>query len=1138
MLAATSAMPLVQAGAVAAPAAAVSSGPWTLSTTDPSSNYAPTFIGNGYLAARVPAEGTGFSTTPIATQSELAGFYANPPDQGFESRASLPTWTTLGLTGGGDSFGNLPVCVFNEQCEAVDGQLSGGAELASDHGGSTGGSFVAGLGLNGGPVHGASVTVPIAGSSAGASLVGIRYANGDSGSETVSVIVNGGAPQQITLPPTGSWNSWNTINVPAVLSVGTATVAVTVRPNDSGQVNIDTVAAYPASGAVPTVVAQTQQGTKSNYRQTLDMSTGTLTTSFTWTAPSGRATDFGYTVNADQSNGHVGMVTMAFTPHWSGSATIVDALDGRGQVHDSATSPAVNGSSGTLTENAVAQGTGVSAAIASVLRVNGSSVATATTPTAGAPAAQSASLTVQSGTTYTATKFVGIAASNDTDRTLTASTPQAYALSQATDAANLGTAGVTARNHQAWSKLWSADVSVPGDDTLTGQIRASMFYLLESTRAGVDWSSTPGGLSSDGYNGHVFWDMETWMYPALLAQHPDIAIGADAYRQRLLPAAESAAAALSLNGAKFPWESALTGNESIPPGNPEGTDEIHITADIALAQWQYYEATGDTSWLGATAWPVLRDAARYFASRAVPDPNKPGAYQIRNVMGPDEYHDNVNDDAYTNAAAQETLQIATRAAQITGNTADANWTTVAGGLGQDIPFDTADQRYLQYDGFATTTVKQADVTMMQYPWNVPMTATVAQNDLDYYAPITDINAPSMTDSINTIDSAALASSRCDSYTYLQRSSTPFIRAPFDQFSETRGGGAFTFTTGTGGFLQEFEYGFTGLRWDSSSVQLDPNLPPQLPGLDLTGLQWHGSTYNLSIRPGGATITVTAGPNLPVTIAGAPVQTVTSGSTLTVPTRTPSASTNLAQCKSVTASSADPSYPAAAAADGSPATAWHATSAGANLTVDLGTTTSFSQVQVVADGSTTAYSVQGSNDDSTWTTLGSQSATSAAATTVTFPAASFRYLRYQADPSATAQIKDLTVTAFGGGSGPITGYQGLCMDVRGGSSADGTPVQVYGCNSSPAQQWTLPGDGTVTALGKCLDVASGGTGNGTLVQLYSCNATGAQQWQSRSDGSLLNPQSGRCLDDTAFGGSGTQLEIWDCNGGPNQKWTLS
>ena len=122
-------------------------------------------------------------------------------------------------------------------------------------------------------------------------------------------------------------------------------------------------------------------------------------------------------------------------------------------------------------------------------------------------------------------------------------------------------------------------------------------------------------------------------------------------------------------------------------------------------------------------------------------------------------------------------------------------------------------------------------------------------------------------------------------------------------------------------------------------------------------------------------------------------------------------------------------------------------------------------------------------------------------------------------------------------GPITGYQGMCVDARGGSSTDGTPVQVYGCNGTAAQQWTVPGDGTLTAFGKCLDVTSGATTDGTLVELWDCNGGANQQWIPQADGELVSAQSGKCLDDTAFGGSGTQLEIWDCNGGTNQQWAL-
>ena len=130
------------------------------------------------------------------------------------------------------------------------------------------------------------------------------------------------------------------------------------------------------------------------------------------------------------------------------------------------------------------------------------------------------------------------------------------------------------------------------------------------------------------------------------------------------------------------------------------------------------------------------------------------------------------------------------------------------------------------------------------------------------------------------------------------------------------------------------------------------------------------------------------------------------------------------------------------------------------------------------------------------------------------------------------------SATGTGTGPITGYQGLCVDVRSASSADRTPVQVYTCNNTNAQQWTVASNGTLQALGKCMDVNGAGTANGTLVQLYTCNNTVAQVWQPQSNGELLNPNSGRCLDDTSSGGSGTQLQIYDCNDGANQKWTLS
>jgi chitinase len=126
---------------------------------------------------------------------------------------------------------------------------------------------------------------------------------------------------------------------------------------------------------------------------------------------------------------------------------------------------------------------------------------------------------------------------------------------------------------------------------------------------------------------------------------------------------------------------------------------------------------------------------------------------------------------------------------------------------------------------------------------------------------------------------------------------------------------------------------------------------------------------------------------------------------------------------------------------------------------------------------------------------------------------------------------------GGATGPITGYQGLCLDDRSASTANFNPIQVYTCNGTNAQSWTVASGNTLQVLGKCLDVNAAGTANGTTVDLYDCNGTGAQVWVPQSNGELVNPNSGKCLDDTGWGGSGTQVQIWACADSSNQQWKI-
>ncbi|MGB2570863.1 ThuA domain-containing protein [Micromonospora citrea] len=150
-----------------------------------------------------------------------------------------------------------------------------------------------------------------------------------------------------------------------------------------------------------------------------------------------------------------------------------------------------------------------------------------------------------------------------------------------------------------------------------------------------------------------------------------------------------------------------------------------------------------------------------------------------------------------------------------------------------------------------------------------------------------------------------------------------------------------------------------------------------------------------------------------------------------------------------------------------------------------------------------------------------------------------YLTFTGSGSGLFDVDDFTlVKGTGGGAGPVKGLAGKCLDVRNGATADGTQIQIYTCNGSAAQTWTVTPNSTVKALGKCLDVSGGGSADGTKIQLWTCNGTGAQNWSAQADGTLRNPQSGKCLDVSGNNSAdGTAVHLWTCHTGANQKWVL-
>jgi trehalose/maltose hydrolase-like predicted phosphorylase len=204
-----------------------------------------------------------------------------------------------------------------------------------------------------------------------------------------------------------------------------------------------------------------------------------------------------------------------------------------------------------------------------------------------------------------------------------------------------------------------------------------LFYLLGSARAGATWSIPPMGLSNAGYYGHVFWDADTWMFPALLLAHPDVARSMVMFRYRTLEAAKRNARANGFRGAMYPWESDELGEETTPRfASQNAHSEIHVTGDVGLAQWQYYQATGDSAWLARYGYRVIRETAEFWVSRAACD-TAARRCDIRNVVSVDEGMVGVTNDAYTNAVARRNLQAAAAASRVLGRRPSRKWEEVA-----------------------------------------------------------------------------------------------------------------------------------------------------------------------------------------------------------------------------------------------------------------------------------------------------------------------------------------------------------------------------------------------------------------------------------------------------------------------------
>jgi protein-glucosylgalactosylhydroxylysine glucosidase len=361
-------------------------------------------------------------------------------------------------------------------------------------------------------------------------------------------------------------------------------------------------------------------------------------------------------------------------------------------------------------------------------------------------------------------------------------------------------------HRKAWAELWKSDIEIEGDAQAQQDIRSMLYHLYAFSCAGSGLSVSPMGLSGLGYNGHVFWDADIWMYPVLLVMHPEIARSHIDYRFSQLNDARRNAFSHGYKGAMYPWESAASGNEETPIWALSGPFEHHVTACVGIAAWNYYQVTGDKEWLSEKGWPIISETANFWASRV--EMNANGKFEIKNVVAADEWAENVDNNAFTNAAAKINLQLASQAALVLGLKPDANWKKVADGLLiLQLP-NGVTREHATYNG---ENIKQADVNLLAYPLGIITDMAQIRKDLEYYETRVPVaGTPAMTQAIFSLLYARLGNAGKASY-FFKDAYIPNLLPPFRVIAEFKGGTNPYFATGAGGVLQAVMMGFGGLE---------------------------------------------------------------------------------------------------------------------------------------------------------------------------------------------------------------------------------------------------------------------------------------------------------------------------------------
>ncbi|MGD0720045.1 MAG: glycosyl hydrolase family 65 protein [Roseiarcus sp.] len=504
-------------------------------------------------------------------------------------------------------------------------------------------------------------------------------------------------------------------------------------------------------------------------------------------------------------------------------------------------------------------------------------------------------------------RFVAVVRSDSPDRD-----PSEDAIRARDGAIRLGWRGVMAAHEAAWTDRWRlADVEVEGDDAAQQALRFAVYHLNGAANPADERVSIGArALTGEDYHGHVFWDTEIYLLPFFVTTWPAAARSMLMYRFRTLDGARAKAAGMGWRGALYAWESADSGAETTPEHaiGPDrrvtdilcGKQEQHISADVAYAVWHYWLATGDEAFLLDAGAEILLETARFWSSRIRLEAD--GFGHIRGVIGPDEYHEHVDDNAFTNVMARWNIRRALETATLLRKRWPARWASLSAGLkladdelaqwaraAETIAtgLDPATGLFEQFAGFN----QLEEIDLSKYSGrSVPMDVVLGRERIARSQVVKQADVVALLGLLPEEFPREMAARnfghyepRCSHGSSLSRAMHGFVAARLGRSDmalrycrETAaidlGDARITSDGGVhiaalGGVWMTAVLGFAGLSFTPDGPVLDPRLPPDWRSLAFR-FQWRGRSVGIRIaQDGGIEAKLEAGDPMPLVVGG-------------------------------------------------------------------------------------------------------------------------------------------------------------------------------------------------------------------------------------------------------------------------------